>query len=175
MRSLIAFTGRAGAGKSEQCQILQKEGYKKVSFATPLRKIIASTLGYTFLDFMENYEKLKRTEIFNKQTLRNMMEGLGSKIRYYDENFFVKCLIKELQEYNLDYVCIDDLRYKNEYYGIKDYCDKNKIDFKLIFCNYQSERYQAVNEHESAWMSNRLCELGYKDLQELKEEDIQRC
>ena len=175
VKNVVAFIGRAGAGKTEQATLLVKNsGYKKLSYADSLRNIIRSVLGFSYEEFNVCYNELKKIEIYNGQTLRNMMENLGSKIRYYDSKYFIKALQKEIACSTYDYICIDDLRYIDEYFNLYQFCKEQNIELKVIFCNYHSDRYQETNPHESAFLSNRLCELGYKDLQELTKEDIDK-
>ena len=175
VRKVVAFIGRAGAGKTEQAMLLVKnKGYRKLSYADSLRNIIRAVLGFSYNQFMTYYDDLKKTEIYNGQTLRNMMESLGSKIRYYDSNYFVNALQKEIKSSIYGYICIDDLRYIDEYLNLYEFCKEEQIELKVIFCDYHSDRYQENNPHESAFLSNRLCELGYKDLQEITKEDIEK-
>lgn len=175
VRKVVAFIGRAGAGKTEQATLLVKnKGYKKLSYADSLRNIIRSVLGFSYNEFMSCYNDLKKIEIYNGQTLRNMMENLGSKIRYYDSTYFIKALQKQIELSNYDYICIDDLRYIDEYLNLYEFCKEEQIELKVIFCNYHSDRYQENNTHESAFLSNCLCELGYQDLQEITKEDIDK-
>ena len=65
-----------------------------------------------------------------------------------------------------------DMRYLNEYTYTSNWCQVNGIGFKAIFCDYHSERYEENNPHASADLSNKLSALGYKDLQEIRMEDI---
>lgn len=49
---------------------------------------------------MEHYDELKMTPLYNGQTLRNMMEHLGTEgIRYYDNDFWAKCLLREIEKH----------------------------------------------------------------------------
>ena len=175
MRNIVAFIGRAGSGKDYQCSLLQKQGYIKLAFADVLREMIRQVLGISEDIFTTKYDELKQTELYNGQNLRNMLEALGSCIRSVDEDFFVKALLKlvtsdELIDQN---ICISDMRYPNEFYYF-DNMNSNYTKFKCIFCDYHSERYQEINNHESALLSNNLVKLGYKDLQVLTRSDIDK-
>ena len=86
---------------------------------------------------------------------------------YYD---LVSCEISI--EENPKNVCIDDLRYPNEYKVLKDYCNKNEIDFKLVFCDYHSDVYEENNQHESTQLARYLKKLGYQDQDYVDELDI---
>ena len=144
MRKIVAFAGVQGSGKDYRCQQLLKQGnYKKMAFADALRKIMFLTLGIPFEQGMEHYEELKETPLYNGQNLRQMLEHLGTEgIRSYDNDFWCKCLIKDIDEASEDLnICISDLRFYNEYKYLKEYCDKKGYEFSFIFCDYHSDRY----------------------------------
>ena len=44
-QEVIAFLGRQGSGKNYQSDRLIKTGYKKLSFADPLRKMACKVIG----------------------------------------------------------------------------------------------------------------------------------
>lgn len=172
MRKLIAFIGVEGSGKGYSCQrLLMTRGFIKLSFANCLRDIAFKTIGMTFEEGMKNYEKLKQTSLINNLNFRNILENLGSAVRKYDEDFWARSILKDIEGTPRN-VCIDDLRYPNEYRILKDYCSKNNIDFKVVFTDYHSERYKDNNPHESAALANYLKGLGYKDQDYVDEIDI---
>ena len=171
MREIVAFLGRAGAGKDYQCSLLQQQGYKKLAFADILREMACETLGLNYDWAMENYDELKQTELYNGQTFRNILENLGSSIRKHDKDFFVNAVVRKvIADNDCSRFCISDLRYINEAIKLTDSFSCGNVRF--IFCDYRSDRYQEVNNHESALLANLLCEVGYKDLQELSLQDI---
>lgn len=172
MRKVIAFCGNQGSGKDFSAQrLMLTMGFKKAAFADALRDAAFHTLGIDFEEGMKKYEELKQTDLINGLTFRNILENLGSVIRKYDKDFWAKAVLKFISSgtYN---VCISDLRYPNEYWVLKKYCDENNILFKLVFCDYHSDRYKDDNPHESASFAKYLKALGYEDQQYVKEEDI---
>ena len=175
MREIVAFIGRAGSGKDFQANLLVERGFKKVSFADPLREIVRSCLGMKEERFIQKYEDYKNTYLFENQTLRNMLEDVGTSLRSFNENFFVESLISMIYDNQLidENICISDLRYVNEYTSIATKAIEEGDSFKCIFCDYHSPRYQAENKHASAWLSNLLVKLKYKDLQEVKLEYLE--
>lgn len=123
---------------------------------------------------MKNYAELKKTVLYNGQTFRNILENLGTEgIRSYDNDFWIKCLIHDIEEAEEENICISDLRFYNEYAGIKKYCDEHGYEFQFIFCDYHSPDYEPYNFHASARLANFLCEVGYKDGEPIKDEDMQ--
>lgn len=168
---LIAFIGRAGSGKDYQCKKLVDQGFTKIAFADCLRDVSAKLLGMPIDYLYDNYDLLKITELFNGLTLRNILENLGSALRDIDEDFLVNQALKRVKHKNSNY-CISDARYLNELKALFKFSQDNQIDFKCYFCDYKSDRYQEINEHESAKLSNFLCKKGFKDLQEITISDI---
>ena len=171
-RKVIAFCGAAQSGKGYSCKrLMTTMGFEKTSFAHALRDVAFSTLGIPFSEGMLKYEELKKTKIYEDLTFRNILENLGSAIRKYDKDFWAKGVLSFIKSTPKN-VCIDDLRYPNEYQVLKKYCKENGIEFKLIFCDYHSEGYEENNPHESAQMARFLKSRGYKDQEEVDDFDI---
>ena len=180
MRKVIAFCGNQGSGKGYSCKrLLMTKGFVKTSFANTLRDIAFNVIDIPFEDGMKEYDWMKVNTCIDIETstskkcltFRNILENLGASIRKYDEDFWAKGVIKFIKESTKN-VCIDDLRYSNEYRVVKSYCDKNGIEFKLVFCDYHSDVYVGDNPHESAKMARYLKSLGYKDQDYVEEIDI---
>ena len=172
MRKIRAFCGKAGSGKDYSAQrLMMTKGFKKAAFADALREIAFNIIGISFEEGMEKYDELKQTSLINSLTFRNILENLGSSVRKYDKDFWAKTVLKVIDSC-VDNICISDLRYTNEYWVLKDYADKHNIDFKLVFCDYKSNRYQEENPHESAQFAAYLKGLGYKDQEYVDEADI---
>ena len=199
MNQLTAFIGRAGSGKDYQCDLLVKKGFKQLAFADALRDI-----AFLSLDIQdrtsEHYEDLKKRNciqvadsfgntFYNDENgtldsreptghylnFRKYLELLGTQgIRKYDNDFWCKCLSKQIKENNYEKVCISDMRFLNEYYFLSNFAEDNNFSFKVIFCDYRSDRYETENNHESAQMANWFANNNYKDLQEISVYDIHR-
>ena len=166
-KKVVAFLGREGSGKSYQSNELIKRGYKKLSFANPLRKLAFKVVGLDFEEGMKQYDTLKRTELVFGMTFRNILEQLGEGVRAIDSDFWIKALVNDIRG-TLENICIDDMRYPNEFIKLHDYCKEHGIEFKAYLCNYNSERYSGVNPHSSAKLANYLVdELHMADLQEV--------
>lgn len=184
-RKIMAFAGVQGSGKDYRCQQLLKQGnYKKMAFADALRKIAFTSLGIKVDKGLENYEWMKANGCIKTTfedgsdvtiNFRKFLEFMGTEgIRSYDNDFWCKCLIKDID--NTDEklnICISDLRFYNEYKYLKEYCDKKGYEFSFIFCDYHSERYDPFNTHASARLANFLKEIGYADGDEIKDDDMQ--
>lgn len=172
-RKIRAYCGFQGSGKDYSCKrLLETMGFQKVSFADPIRDIAFNVIGLPYEEGMLKYDELKNTEIINGLTFRNILENIGSSVRKYDKDFWVKAAI-EIIKNSVKNICISDLRYYNEYALIKKYADENNIDFKLVFCDYHSKYYVDNNPHESAKLATYLKNLGYKDQQYVEDIDMQ--
>lgn len=172
MRKVIAFCGFEQSGKDYSAKrLMLTRGFKKVAFADALRDTAFHTLGMSLEEGMRKYEELKQTDLINGLTFRNILENLGSAIRKYDKDFWAKTAVKFIASC-VENVCISDLRYPNEYWVVKKYCEENGIGFKLVFCDYHSEKYREDNPHESAQFARYLKDIGYDDQEYVKEEDI---
>ena len=174
MRKVRAFCGFEQSGKSYSAKrLMMTRGFKHVEFADALREAAFHTIGIPFEEGMKRYEELKKTDLINGLTFRNILENLGSAIRKFDRDFWAKSVLKYIDSCT-DNICISDLRYPNEYWVLQQYCDDHDIDFKLVFCDYHSEGYKDDNPHESAQFAKYLKELGYEDQQYVKEEDVEQ-
>lgn len=164
---VIAFLGFQGSGKDYQCYKLVKCGYKKLAFADPLRKLACKVIGLDFDKAMEQYDELKKTELINGYTFRNILEQLGEGVREIDPSFWIKAVINDIRG-SIKNVCISDMRYPNEFLEIHDYCKEHKIEFHAYLCDYHSDRYDANNPHSSAQLANYLVNtLHKKDMEEI--------
>lgn len=172
-RKIRAYCGFQGSGKTYGCaRLVETMGFQKISFADALRDVAFQTIGIPFDKGMEHYRKLKQTKLINDLTFRNMLENLGSAVRKYDKDFWVKAAL-EIIKSSPKNICIDDLRYYNEYSFIKKYACENDIDFELVFADYKSEFYEDNNPHPSAALASFLKNMGYKDREYVKDTDMQ--
>lgn len=172
-REVIVFLGRQGSGKNYQSDKFIKRGYKKLSFADPLRRMACHVLGMDFEEAMKEYDKLKVTPLYKNLTFRNILENLGSGVREVDKDFWVKAVIEQIRTTEKNIV-IDDMRYPNEYLLVADFCREHNITFRAYLCDYHSDRYNANNKHESAALANYLVDTVHlKDLQEVPRSTIE--
>lgn len=172
MRKIRAFCGFEQSGKGYSCKrLMETMGFEKTSFANILRDIAFQTIGLPYNEGMLKYEELKKTKLVNDLTFRNILENLGSAVRKYDEDFWARGVLPFINSTPKN-VCIDDLRYPNEYRVLKKYSEEHGIDFKLIFCDYHSPNYKDDNTHESALLAKFLKGRGYEDQDVVDEADI---
>lgn len=182
-KTIVAFVGRAGSGKDYQCNLLKQQGYKQFGFADTLRHVTARILNISDDEFLSIYDSFKQDEVISYKnenmeqlsiTGRQILEHVGASIREIDEYFWINALLKRIENAFCDKICISDLRYYNEFVKLNQFCEFKNYDFKVVFCDYHSHRYQESNEHESAAMSNYFAENGYIDLQILNNQDFEK-
>jgi hypothetical protein len=172
-KQIVAFVGRGGSGKDYQSSLLEKRGFVKIAFADALRDITADIVRWPLHELLKIYDDFKVGDVFPGYTGREILENVGAAIRKYDPDFWINAVKLQITQRALNKVCISDMRYINEYFAMQNFCNTHGFEFKCIFCDYHSDRYQEVNSHASAWLSNFFANNNYKDLQEIKEEDIQ--
>lgn len=146
MNKIIGLCGRMRSGKSELSKICEQYGYKKLSFAIPLKRLCAELLDLSMEGL--NEAKNNKTEIsftFNEdvceflsietnipknivekvclnkkvEQVRDLLQFIGTDlIRGYNANWHVE-RIKEMIEPEDKYV-FDDVRFPNEKKLIED-------------------------------------------------------
>lgn len=174
MPVIIAFIGRAGSGKDYQCSLLQQKGFIKLAFADSLRQVTAKIARIPYKDMLQIYDDFKAGDIFPGYTGRELMENIGSAMRGVDPNIWINGLINSIKnKYCGKNICISDLRYVNEYMALFEYTKHSPYNLVTVFCDYHSDRYQEINTHESAHLSNWFAQHGYKDLTIIDKSDIE--
>lgn len=110
----IAFTGKAGAGKTTAAELLVELGYQRQSFAAPLKDIAARLWGET------------------ARTDREKLQRLGVAVREIEQDTWSNLLVEGLRERELyprvNYqgnavseppTVVDDMRFENEWFALK--------------------------------------------------------
>src|SRR5688572_6506000 len=97
MKPSIGLLGANGAGKSTIADYLvEHHGYRKLSFAAPLRDLAMLNAGWAdALDAVNNDYRLAKDEF---PFVRQYLIDLGEKIRSYDPVFFVKALAQQITD-----------------------------------------------------------------------------
>jgi len=112
---LIAFTGRAGSGKSTAAQhLVDRHGYLKLPFAGPL-KGMCQALGLSQAEWSDPGLKNRPHPDFGYKSPRHIMQTLGTEWgrETIDEDIWVNAWRRKLPR---DYANIvaDDARFNNE-------------------------------------------------------------
>ena len=138
MGRIISFSGRIGAGKSVLAKICEENGFEKLYFAMPLKKLVADLI-HVNVDEINDLKNVDKEYSFNKldylfiskethipfniveeemskvefRTVRQLLQFIGTDlIRKYNVNWHVN-KIRGLIDKEKNYV-FDDVRFTNE-------------------------------------------------------------
>jgi len=104
-RILVAFSGKAGSGKSTFAKRLKEDfDFQIVSIASPIKKIVQ--------------EYFPSIDALPKNVRRKAYQKIGSAFRSIDKNVWVRIVLIKVEEIQGN-VVVDDLRYLNELYLLK--------------------------------------------------------
>ncbi len=123
---LIGTRGKAGAGKDTLADYLvAKHGYTKLSFATPLKRIVCIITGWDF-DFVNGattelraLRETKMHPVYN-MTCRQLLQFVGTELfrNQLHPEIWVQCLVQDVQTRfesdPLSRIIITDCRFPNE-------------------------------------------------------------
>lgn len=115
---LIGITGQKFSGKSTVAKMLSEMlGYKVVSFATPLKKMVCALMGCN-IEQLEDYDYKENTIVPKhlwvycsgvKHTVRELLQGLGDLMRAENPYVFVECALNSDSD-----LIVSDCRMPNE-------------------------------------------------------------
>lgn len=131
MTSIVAFSGKRGAGKTTAATYMSRHwGFKVVSFGSALRTIAKEFFPFKPGDFADVGKE--KPYLTYDWTPRDFLIALGKMARYFDEDFWVK---KSGLSGMTGRIVVDDLRFPNEV----DYL--TSIGAKIVRIN----RYEHLN------------------------------
>ena len=120
-RLLIAFTGRAGAGKSTAAaRLVNRYGFKRMRFAEPLKWML-SAIGLT-PDEIDGHLKEQPCTLLGGKSPRHAMQALGTAWGRdsIDPDLWVRAWQLAFEKLPTDVpVVIDDCRFPNEVEAIR--------------------------------------------------------
>ena len=164
-KTIIALSGRKQSGKTELSNICRKNGFVVISFATALKTIVANYLNVSIAELNNNKEKLNKFKISSKylseklfvekqkidsimnniefESIRHALQFIGTDlIRVLCPNWHIDRLNESIMAENSKKICIDDLRFKNEFEFIRSIggeCWYILRPFTFDISNHQSE------------------------------------
>lgn len=121
---IIAISGYAKAGKTTLAVGLKSWfGGKIVSIAQPIKEIGRNTIKAMGID----------PPTFRKDEIRDLFVDIGKIGRHYDKNFWIKQTVDAIKKLpDNTPVFIDDMRYKNEYFYLKNFANRTNRFFVPI-------------------------------------------
>src|SRR5690606_36346680 len=157
----IVFVGKMGTGKTSGAKYLEQvHGFKRLSFADPVKELSADILNFAILFFRskmnlytyEFWSKERIEEEKVKPQVRKLIQLVGTEIGrelVAHENIWVHMLLSEADG---DRIVVDDCRFPNEVDALR------KAGFKIIrlergnektkFLDYK-EHTQELESHKS--------------------------
>jgi len=159
MGRVFLFSGPAGSGKDTSCNIfkklLTKYNVATFAFGDSLKLIVQDVsklyLGVDFpvSDMAElEYKERERPEynmfMDNKKyplKIRTLLQQIGTNIlrKHLDEDIFVDSVLRKMDKFfkgsGEKIVIITDLRFENEYEGVRRYCERNGHKMETIYIN----------------------------------------
>ena len=125
---LIGFTGAAGAGKDSAARILiERYGYKKISFAAALKDVVASTFGWQrelleggsveSREWREAKDEWWSSKLKKDVTPRRMLQELGTDLfrnRFHSDIWILSLEKMLIDAADADNYVITDCRFENE-------------------------------------------------------------
>lgn len=174
---IIGFAGRKSSGKTELAKVAEKNGFKIVSFATPLKRLISDMLSISVeelnnrkeVQFDKPYEIDERaskilyeaTDIdkdtidccfgtVKMNSIRDMLQFIGTNlIRTLRPEWHVKQAENEIEKY--DNVVVDDLRFLNEKRMLEDHNARLFYVMRIGWTNVS----QHISETDLRWRDFR--------------------
>jgi hypothetical protein len=135
------------SGKTWAAEYLRDNyGYKKVAFADKLKAIAYDLYGVTGKDGPN----------------RELLQNLGTDLRKYDPELWIKHALYNVQRYEPQPIVIDDLRYENESALLK----KNGFFLIGIQCDevVRQSRIQRLYSGYGSGVFNHPSEIGWESM-----------
>jgi hypothetical protein len=168
---IIGLCGVIGSGKDYLADKYVSDGYVKIPFAYPLKKIIFETFKIkpdshnTYEMFKENYWN-PTFKIFPSFNGRDALQ-LGNVARkILGEDIWINAWEKSIQDHSK--IVVSDVRYYNEAKRIVS------LGGKIIYCNYRSIKYNSKIKLESEKMAQELLLKNFQHNEDITQFFIKR-
>lgn len=147
MHQLIGLHGLARSGKDTAADYLQNYGFKKYSFADPLKECLKVLFGWNDDHVYGDLKECPDPSFQSMPTPRQMMQLLGTEFirEKVDYNFWIKRAEQFCRE-NYGPIVIPDVRFENE----ADFIIKNGGIVVKIEGGYEGmQQIQGISGHAS--------------------------
>lgn len=171
---IIVFAGTKKSGKDYAAEEYIKMGYNKLAFADGIYEEVSQELGIS-LETNEEKEIFKSSiievKLLNKSiclTGRQVLQNKGESRRKIDVFYWIKQVDSKISRIKKDNYVITDLRQLEEFnyiFNLKNF--KIPLKLKVVFCNFESEKRDLTDIHESEKFCQFLIKEGLKHRQEI--------
>ena len=182
---VIGMIGKAGSGKDTVGDYLVKNyNFKKIALADPIKTLIKTTF---MLDDHTVYDRVAREqplEDFPEWSVRKLLQFIGTELfrNQFDNDIWVKLLLKQIKCQNYDRIVVTDIRFPNEseclrngkeidFYTIKT-TRKNCIGKNVGLKNHESEKHNL--DADFVLRNNETIESLYKRVDKLMKKILQK-
>ena len=176
MQQIKAILGVIGSGKDYRANIFKQDGYIDIKMADKLKELCWQLIGWQPLNDKQ-YEEFKKAKFeckINDSLViavygREILQRLADIVKLADPLFFVKEWMNKVRALGKNALVIcSDIRFKFELENIIN----NFKNFEVVFANYKSERYNAINPHNSEKLAQYLITLGFSDGHKFTSEEL---
>lgn len=157
-KEIIVFLGLKNCGKGFNAKPFIENGYKKISFADPLRDMVYDIINYIPYDGF-NYDDFKMSDVvlcknlFKRKRIttgRKILQNIGSVIKkFFGEDVWATMWYNSVLSHNTNIVC-DDARFT---YEIEKAISLSRKGYKVkfIWCCYNGANFKEIlkDNHES--------------------------
>ena len=152
---IVALSGKKFSGKTFAADhLVSSFGFKKLSFASPLKKITQLLFGFNDLSVFGNDQQKNQGNAFLGVSARELLQYIGTDILRNNplfqpadsssETIFVHCMKKQIQEIMKNdleaKIVIDDVRFQDEIDMLK-----NEFDCKFFHIEPKNSEHLTLN------------------------------
>ena len=117
---IVAFQGQAGSGKDTAAEHLSKEyGFKRISFADPLRSVCKTVFGLTNDELFDRQLKERELDRWPYISPRQILQMVGTEMfRTHFPGVWINAFMKIARQHSN--VVVADLRFPDEAEAVKN-------------------------------------------------------
>ena len=120
---IIGLAGKRMVGKSTAAAHLEKHGFKKLSFASPLKAAVSNIFGWTDECYNPSKKEQKTNwgitpreamQIIGTDVFREQLPKLFPSIKMSRSSIWIERMVREIEKTEGKLIVIDDVRFDDE-------------------------------------------------------------